>query len=566
MKNVLEYLENTAARIPDREAVTDPEGSLSWAELLEKARRIGSYLSTFLEPGQPAGLFMDKSCGALAAQLGIVYAGCFSVYLSADQGQLRVRRMMELSQIRVVLTDDPGRAAEFLSGQAALESQDIQPGKSGGETQDVHPGQAVRYLSLKQALASAADEGTLSGIRRQQKDTDPLYCNFTSGSTGMPKGVLVCHRSVIDFMNYFPGLFGITEQDVIGNQAPFDFDVSVKDIYSSLKTGARLALIPRRYFTVITSLLDYLDEQGVTTLIWAVSALCLLVQFRGFTYKVPGQIRRVLFSGEVMPQRFLKAWQDQYPDAEFVNLYGPSEITCNCTYFRIPRQEAEGGQTPGSDHRRRTGPDIGETDMDRRTGPDRADMGRQASVLPIGIPFPNESVFLLDEQDRLIRKPGIVGEICVAGTALALGYLNAPEATRKAFTQNPLNPHFPERIYRTGDLGKLGEDGNLYFCGRRDFQIKLFGHRIELEEVESALNGAAGVERACCLFNQEKNRLEGYYCGDVEPRQLKGRLEKLLPAYMVPSRLHRLEEMPVTPNGKIDRGRLRGMKSGGGER
>lgn len=497
MKNVLEYLENTAARIPDREAVTDPEGSLTWAQLLEQAKRIGSFLARHLKTGEPAGLFMEKSCRALAAQLGIVYAGCFSVYLSADQGQLRVRRMKEQAKISVVLTDSPKRAEEYL-------------------------GSGAEYPDIEKALSQPADEELLSDIRRRQKDTDPLYCNFTSGSTGMPKGVLVCHRSVIDFMNYFPDMFGITEQDVIGNQAPFDFDVSVKDIYSSLKTGARLVLIPRKYFTVITSLLDYLDDQKMTTLIWAVSALCLLVQLKGFTYKVPGSIRRVMFSGEVMPERFLSAWQRQYPEAEFVNLYGPSEITCNCTYYRVPAP----GERPGE------------------------------GTLPVGRSFPNEEVFLLDKEDREVTESGVTGEICVAGTALALGYLNAPEATAKAFTRNPLNDHYPETIYRTGDLGYFGEDGNLYFCGRKDFQIKLFGHRIELEEVENALNGAPGVDRGCCVFRQEKNRLEGYYCGSVQPRELKGELERLLPSYMVPSRLHRVDAMPVTANGKIDRRKL----------
>ena len=171
-------------------------------------------------------------------------------------------------------------------------------------------------------------------------------------------------------MNYFPELFHITKDDVIGNQAPFDFDVSVKDIYSSLKTGAELVLIPRKYFTVITNLMDYLDEKKVTTLTWAVSALCLVVQFRGFTYKVPSSIRRVLFSGEVMPERFLRAWMEQYPDAEFVNLYGPSEITCNCTYYRV--------QGPAED--------------------------LSGKPLPIGVPFPNEKVFLLDEKGRRITE------------------------------------------------------------------------------------------------------------------------------------------------------------------
>ena len=536
MKNVLEYLEQTAERFPEKRAVTDPEGSLTFAGLLERARKAGTYLARYTSPGQPVGIYMSKSKDAYAAMLGIVYAGCFSVFLNTEQGTLRLRKMVETSGLSIVLTDRPGEAAQTFcpeddgrAGTGCAESGGVQTGDA--ESECAEPGCArssgtsrarLQFLDTAEAFSTEVDRAALDAVRVHQTDTDPLYCNFTSGSTGTPKGVLVSHRSVIDFMNYFPELFHITKDDVIGNQAPFDFDVSVKDIYSSLKTGAELVLIPRKYFTVITNLMDYLDEKKVTTLTWAVSALCLVVQFRGFTYKVPSSIRRVLFSGEVMPERFLRAWMEQYPDAEFVNLYGPSEITCNCTYYRV--------QGPAED--------------------------LSGKPLPIGVPFPNEKVFLLDEKGRRITESGRSGEICVSGSCLALGYLNAPEVTRKAFCPSPLETRFPEQMYRTGDLGYYREDGQLCFSGRADFQIKLFGHRIELEEVEGALNTAHGVERGFCVFNREKNRLEACYCGQAEPRALKGELLKLLPQYMVPSRFHHVQEIPLTDHGKMDRRRV----------
>lgn len=531
MKNVLEYLENTAERLPDKTGVTDPDGSYSFRELEEKAKRVGSFLAGKVKPGQPVGLFMGKSKEAYAAMLGIVYAGCFSVYLNSEQGQLRLQKMAQTAKLSLVLSDQPEKAEETL----------------GIETDFFH---------VSDALAADIDQATLSRIREEQTDTDPLYCNFTSGSTGTPKGVLVCHRSVLDFMNYFPDLFHIGQEDVIGNQAPFDFDVSVKDIYSSLKTGAELVLIPRKYFTVITNLLDYLDDRKVTTLTWAVSALCLVVQFRGFTYKVPSSIKHVLFSGEVMPERFLKAWMDQYPEAEFVNLYGPSEITCNCTYYRVPGQAEK-----NSDQESKSRQAESSSDQENKTGQTVKTETQTRKVLPIGRPFPNEKVFLLDEEGKQITEAGRTGEICVSGTCLALGYLNAPEATTKVFCQSPLETAWPERMYRTGDLGYFREDGQLCFSGRSDFQIKLFGHRIELEEVEMALNSAPGVERGFCVFNKEKNRLEGYYAGNTEPRELKGELQKLLPQYMVPSRLHQVDEIPLTEHGKMDRKRVLAEKA-----
>ena len=325
------------------------------------------------------------------------------------------------------------------------------------------------------------------------------------------------HRSVIDFMNFFPELFDITGEDVLGNQAPFDFDVSVKDLYSAFKTGATLVLIPRKMFSVVTELLDYLCEHRVTTLIWAVSALCLVAQFRGFTYKVPESVNKVLFSGEQMPAKFLSQWQHYLPKAAFVNLYGPTEITCNCTYYRVDHPVEEGEK------------------------------------LPIGQSFPNERVFLLDGEDHEVTEPNVQGELCVAGTALALGYWNAPEQTAKAFVPDPLNPHYPEIIYRTGDLAFYREDGLLSFAGRKDFQIKHMGHRIELEEIETAVNSEAGVERCCCVYDQERSRITAFYVGAPEPRELKKSLYEQLPAYMIPGSFRKLDELPVTANGKLDR-------------
>ena len=493
MTNVLEYVEHSARTSPDKIALIDPVESCSYAQLLDRAQRVGSALTSYTQPHMPVMIWMEKSISAVSAFLGCVYAGCFYVYLSPDQPRSRGERILEVAQSQVVITT-----------RALLP----QWRELGFEVQ------AVAYEDL---LDTAIDEPGLARIRSQSRDVDPLYCNFTSGSTGVPKGVVVSHRSVIDFMNYFPELFHITGADVLGNQAPFDFDVSVKDLYSAFKTGATLVLIPRKMFSVVTQLLDYLCEHKVTTLIWAVSALCLVAQFRGFTYRVPESVNKVLFSGEQMPGKFLRQWQHYLPNADYVNLYGPTEITCNCTYYRVDHLVEEGEK------------------------------------LPIGQPFPNERVFLLDGEDREITQPNVQGELCVAGTALALGYWNAPEQTARAFVPNPLNPHYPEIIYRTGDLAFYREDGLLCFAGRKDFQIKHMGHRIELEEIETAVNASDGVERCCCVYDHERSRITAFYVGTPEPRDLKKSLYEALPAYMIPGTFRKLEELPVTANGKLDR-------------
>ncbi len=493
MRTVLEYLEHSAAVYPQKTAVEDDRSRCSYEELEQRARRAGSTLAKLTAPRQPIVVLLEKSVEALISFLGIAYAGCFYVFLSPEQPLPRVARILAVTQPACIITHGEGRKLLM-----QLETT----------------GMVLDYRELE---AGAIDDALLRSVRVQAQDTDPLYCNFTSGSTGVPKGVLISHRSVRDFMDYFPDMFHITEKDRIGNQAPFDFDVSVKDIYSALKVGATLVIIPKRLFSIPMLLLDYLCERKVTTLIWAVSALCLVTQLKGLTYKVPADVNKILFSGEIMPIKHLRTWQAHLPDAEYVNLYGPTEITCNCTYYRVEREFA-----------------LDET-------------------LPIGKAFPNERVFLLDEQDRLITGQDAIGELCVAGTALALGYYNNPEQTQKAFVPNPLNPYYMETIYRTGDLAYYNADNDLCFAGRKDFQIKYMGHRIELEEIEAILHGYPEVERACCLFDRQKNRILACYAGSLDGRQIKERMQKSLPLPMVPAVFYQLPELPVTGNGKIDR-------------
>lgn len=502
MTNVLEYLEHAAKRSPSKTAVQDPDKSCTYAELLQSAQAVGSAVCGLVPPRSPVIVFTEKSVDALTAFMGIVYAGCFYVMVNPEHPASRIAQILSVTDARLVLTD------EAHMGKL----------KESGYTRAVH--------SIESLLGTPIRPGRLAQIRTGSADTDPLYCNFTSGSTGVPKGVLVSHRSVIDFISYFTELFHITSEDVIGNQAPFDFDVSVKDIYSCFSTGAKLVIIPKKMFSIPVQLLDYLCEHKVTTLIWAVSALCMITTLKGFTYRVPQTVNKVLFSGEAMPVRHLNQWRKYLPDALYVNLYGPTEITCNCTYYVVEREFAKD------------------------------------ESLPIGRPFPNERVFLLDETDNLITAPEQTGEVCVAGTALALGYYNAPQQTAKAFVQNPLNRTYPETIYRTGDLAYYNADGDLVFAGRKDFQIKHMGHRIELEEIERSMGSCQGVVRACCVFDTKRNRIVAFYVGETEKDALYAELAAKLPVYMIPSVFHKMESLPVTPNGKLDRKLLLSMNGG----
>ncbi len=494
--NILQYLTDSARRFPDKTAINDGSEKLTYGELLHQSKSIGTALCASAEIHAPIGVYMDKCAESIVTFYGAVFTGGFYCSLNPELPETRLRQIASVLSPAVIVTTD------------ALKN----------DAENIFTEHKV--VSFSEISNTTPNESVLKARFDAHTDTDPLYINFTSGSTGMPKGIVVGHRSVIDFIDCFTDIFGITENDIIANQAPFDFDVSVKDIYSAVKTGAQLLIIPRELFSAPVKLTDFLCDNRATVMIWAVSALCLITTFHCLDYRTPDTVKKILFSGEVMPSRALKEFMKHLPDAMYVNLYGPTEITCNCTYHILDKNR------------------------DYSDG------------LPIGRHFPNEDVFLLDENDRKVNLPGIQGEICVRGSSLALGYYSNGEQNEKHFVQNPLNPYYPEKIYRTGDLGKYNANGELFFCGRRDFQIKYMGHRIELEETERAASAIDGVERFCCVFDEKHSRLKGFYIGSLEKNELHAQLKKELPAFMVPGTLYRLDEMPLTKNGKTDRKKL----------
>lgn len=496
MKNILEYLEETEIKNSKKIAVIEEEKICTYSELVKISKSVGSEILKYIKPREPVVVIMEKGINTLCAFFGAVYAGGFYSLLNPELPTIRLKKIIENLEPKVIITDEDNiKIAEEIAKNQII-------------------------LKIEEIKNCNIDTKKLEEIRSQSLDVDPLYANFTSGSTGVPKGVLIGHRSVIDFINIFTEKFRINNDDIIGNQAPFDFDVSVKDIYSSIKTGATLVIIPKRLFSRPPNLLDYICENNVTTLIWAVSALCLITTFHGLDYKVPDKVNKIMFSGEVMPIKHIREWIEHLPNATYINLYGPTEITCNCTYHIVDK---------------------------------KLEYEKQ---IPVGKAFDNEQVFLLDEKNNIITKTEKIGEICVKGSALALGYYKDKKQTEERFIQNPLNSKYIDIIYKTGDIGYFNLNNDLCFCGRKDFQIKHMGHRIELEEIERAMEEIEGIERASCVYKQEKNKIYGFYIGNVEKEELHDKLKLELPIYMIPNILTKLEEFPINKNGKIDRSKL----------
>jgi len=496
-RNVLEYLERTAPRVPEKLAFSNGTDGVTFRAVSEDARRIGTFLAKRGYRNEPVVVFMEKHPRSVVSFFGVVYAGCYYVPLDEEMPLFRIELILGTLRPRACICDTKTKAIL--------------------ETLPAEKEMAV--FTFDEATAEPEDPAILSAIRKRQIDTDPLYVVFTSGSTGVPKGVVACHRSVIDYIEQLSDCLGFSESTVFGNQTPLYFDACLKELYPTLKFGATTYLIPKQLFLFPMKLVDYLNDHRINTVCWVVSALTMISGFKVLEKKKPEYLRTVAFGSEVFPIRQFNLWREALPDASFTNLYGPTEATGMSCFYHVDRAFSED------------------------------------ESIPIGEPFPNTGLLLLGEDGKEVPA-GETGEICLRGTCLTLGYYRNPEKTNEAFVQNPLNDAFPELLYRTGDLAKYNERGELVYLARKDFQIKHMGHRIELPEIEIVAAMCASVAQTACVFEKERERITLFYTGDAEAKDVAVFLKKKLPRYMIPGRVLKLETMPLTPNGKIDRKEL----------
>ena len=492
-KNVLEYLESSARMHADKPAFCDENRVFTFGELLKAAQGLGTHLAKTVDTlHKPVAVLIGRTAESVAAMQGVLYAGGCYVPIDDHMPEARIRRIFEqVHPVAIVYAEGNRKQAEPLADCAPL-------------------------ISMDEGFAAPADADLLQSIRESVLDIDPVYLLFTSGSTGAPKGIVIPHRAVIDFTDWMSEFCGYTEHDIFGNQAPFYFDLSCKDLYQTLSLGATCHIFSKKLFTFPMLLLKEMERVGVTAINWATSAFHFVASSGALSKCAPPTLRKAALGGEALQARYVNAWKAAIPGLEVVNMYGPTETTVDCAAFHLTRDY------------------------------------RDDEAIPIGKACRNMQLLLLKD-DLTEAAPGETGELCVRGSGLAAGYFADAEKTNSAFIQNPLCPDYRDILYRTGDMAVQREDGNFYFLARRDGQIKHMGYRIELGEIEVALHSLAGMQAAACLYDAARDRILCVYAGGMEPDALAKDLRKLLPKYMLPNLYEKLEALPYNANGKIDR-------------
>lgn len=499
MLDLLGYLEGSAARTPDKPAFSDEGRAFTFGELLRFARACGTAIARRVgEVSRPVAVLTDRTAVTVAAFQAVLASGNYYVPVDAAMPAARMEAILAQLQPPLLL---------YAPGQEDVAAR-LAP--------------LCPALNVEEGAAEPADDALLARRRVRVLDVDPAYAIFTSGSTGTPKGIVVSHRAAIDFVEWMADACGFSQGDVLANQAPFYFDLSVKDLYLTLKCGATCHILEKKLFLFPLLLLREIERVGATALVWATSAFHLTANSGALERCRPQTLNKVILGGEALGARQLNIWRAALPEVQYINLYGPTEVTVDCTWYPIPRD---------------------------RTFAD-------GEAVPIGVPCRNMDVLLLDGELRPVPD-GQVGEICVRGTGLANGYYGDWDKTRAAFIQNPLNPWYPDRLYRTGDMGYLGEDGLLYFAARKDDQIKHMGYRIELGEVEAALGGVDGMAAAVCFFDQGRDKIVCVCQTALTDKEIVGAIREKLPRYMQPNLYRHVDAMPYNANGKIDRVRLK---------
>lgn len=506
IKNIVEYFEETLGKSSDKIAVADGNRRINFGELASMVFSVGTAITNIStnKKRQPIAVFIPKSIECIVSDIGITYSGNVFMNLDVKTPANRLKNIVDLVEPMYIVTTEKYKT--IISGFV----------------------DDNKILLIDSLCQVDPDHDALMKALEELIDTDPFCLINTSGSTGIPKSVILNHRSFIDFFEWAKSTVHWLDDEIIGSLSPAVFDIYTFEICMMMAKSSTIVVINEMFAAFPVKILQLLNAEKVSFIFW-VPTIMVNIANMGLLDKVPlTSLKMVWFAGEVFPTKQFNCWRRALPETIFVNMYGPIEITLDCTYYIVNR-------------------DIPDDEP-----------------IPIGYPCRNTDILILDDNDNLIGVDE-EGELCVRGTSLAMGYYNNPEKTAVAFVQNPLNKSYPELIYRTGDMVKFNEYGEIVFIGRKDSLIKHSGYRIELSEIEHVIvNTLHLVKNGCAVYDYTHKEIVFYYEAqdDVEISVFRKEISNVFPRYMIPNRFEKVDLLPRNTNGKIDRLQLKNMANG----
>lgn len=497
---IYQFIERHSTRIPDSTAILFEDDHVSYRELNENANRLARRLRKCgIQTDQPVGILLDRSVGMVVSILAVWKAGGAYIPIDLDYPVRRINELLKDSGAHVLIA---------------------QPGNIPIELESLFHGNIIK---LHRPADSSIEIGEDLDL---EIDMNSLaYVIYTSGSTGKPKGAMVEHIGMMNHIQAKIDDLQITGGSVLAQNASHTFDISVWQFFTALIEGGTTAVYPNEVVFDPVWFIARLVRNQITVLEVVPSYLSVMLDVLDEDFRPFARLRYLLVTGETVKPHLPARWFEKYPGIKVLNAYGPTEASDDITHYIMEK------------------------------APDR-------ERIPLGKPLQNLNIYIVDENMNLVPD-GVKGEICVSGVGVGRGYLNDGEKTRQVFMQDPFRREERLRFYKCGDLGCWLPDGTIEFFGRKDYQVKIRGFRIELGEIENHLTHYVGVKEAV-VIDREDEPGNKYLCAyvitdaNIEARELKTYLTTRLPGYMVPSFFIKLPEMPLTPNGKINRSALPG--------
>lgn len=483
----LDALHHWAEVQPDKAVFKEPgKAGVTYREFYRQVCSVANDLLRFFAgkmPEAPIAVVVDRNIMSLASMFGVCAAGGWYVPMDSALPMDRAELLLSVCSPAVLLYPSEN---------------------------DPFP-----QVNTPKLFANTAGDYLEQNFPHRAENL-PMFGIFTSGSTGVPKLVVKDGRGISKFIEDYCNTFVFTSEEVFGNQIPFYFDASTKDIFATVYLGATCVILPQKAVFIPAHLIPMLNEEKVSTFVCVPSVMSVAARFEVFSAMKPTTLRNILFVGERMPVRHLNYWRTELPQVRFVNLYGSTEVAGNSCYYVVDREF------------------------------------REDEVLPIGRAFRTARIFLLDSDGTEAEE----GEICVAGDGLAIGYYNDQAKTDAVFCEACL-PDYAGRIYHSGDYGRVNADGEYICIARKDAQIKHMGHRIELGDIEVCASALQYVDECCCLYAAAAEKIILFCaCSDENRKRIRKDLSEKLPKYMLPHEYVCFPELPHNRNGKLDRAGL----------